>query len=215
MKILLIGASGLIGSKLLEQMLLDSEITSIVLFVRKPIPLEHAKIEQHLIDFDAMNDFAQHFTGDALVCALGTTRSKTPNQIDYRKIDLGYTMEAAKIAKTKGVKQIHLISSMGANPKSKVFYSALKGEIENLIIGLKFDKTILYRPSILIGERSESRPMEKLSQQLNWLYDPLLFGRLKKYRSIKADMVATKIISEIKKNNTGVHVLDSEEIKQD
>ena len=162
-----------------------------------------------------MNDFAQHFTGDALVCALGTTRSKTPNQIDYRKIDLGYTMEAAKIAKTKGVKQIHLISSMGANPKSKVFYSALKGEIENLIIGLKFDKTILYRPSILIGERSESRPMEKLSQQLNWLYDPLLFGRLKKYRSIKADMVATKIISEIKKNNTGVHVLDSEEIKQD
>ena len=214
MKIILLGASGLIGSKLLQQTLLDPEITRIVLFVRKSIPLEHAKIEQHLINFDAMNEYAQYFTGDALVCALGTTRSKTPNQIDYRKIDLGYTMEAANLAKAKGVKQIHLISSMGANPKSKVFYSALKGEIEHLIMGLKFDKTIIYRPSILIGERSELRPMEKLSQKLNWLYDPLLFGRLKKYRSIKAELVATKIISEIKKNNTGVFILDSEEIKQ-
>ena len=214
MKIILLGASGLIGSKLLKQMLIDPEITRIVLFVRKSLAIQHEKIEQHIIYFDAMNDFAQYFNGDALVCALGTTRSKTPNQIDYRKIDLGYTMEAANLAKTKGVKQIHLISSMGANPKSKVFYSALKGEIENLVIGLKFDKTIIYRPSILIGERSESRPMEKLSQKLNWLYDPLLFGRLKKYRSIKAELVATKIISEIKKNNTGVFILDSEEIKQ-
>jgi uncharacterized protein YbjT (DUF2867 family) len=102
---------------------------------------------------------------------------------------------------------------MGANPKSNVFYSALKGEIETLIIELKFDKTTIYRPSILIGERSESRPIEKLSQKLNWLYDPLLFGSLKKYRSIRAEQVATKIISDIKKNNKGVVILDSSEIK--
>jgi len=213
MKILLIGASGLIGSKLLEQMLLDPEITSVVLFVRRPIPLEHSKIEQHIINFQDLNDYAKYFTGDALVCALGTTRSKTPNQSDFREIDLVYTIAAAKLAKDNGIKQIHLISSMGANPKSKVFYSALKGEIENLIIGLKFDKTTIYRPSILIGERSESRPIEKLSQKLNWLYDPLLFGSLKKYRSIRAEQVATKIISEIKKNNKGVVILDSSEIK--
>lgn len=214
MKILLIGASGLIGSKFLDQMLIDPEITSIVLFVRKRIPLEHTKIVQHLINFEVINDYAQYFNGDALVCTLGTTRSKTPNQIDYRKIDLGYTIEAAKIAKAKGINQIHLISSMGANPKSKVFYSALKGEIEALIIGLKFERTLIYRPSILIGERSESRPIEKLSQKLNWLYDPFFMGSLKKYRSIRAEQVATKIISEIKKNNKGVLILDSEGIKQ-
>jgi len=213
MKIILLGASGLIGSQLLQQALLDPEIKKIVLFVRQSISIEHAKIEQHIINFDNINDYAQHFKGDALVGALGTTRSKTPNQVDYRKIDLGYTLSAAKLAKENGVRQIHLVSSMGANPKSKVFYSALKGEIENLIIELKFDKTSIYRPSILIGERSESRPIEKLSQQLNWLYDPFLIGSLKKYRSIRAELVAKKIISEIKKNNTGVVVLDSAEIK--
>jgi len=214
MKILLIGASGLIGSKLLEQMLLDSEIKCIVLFVRKPISIDHPKIEQHIINFESINDYSKYFTGEALVCALGTTRSKTPNKFEYRKIDLGYTLDAAKLAKENGVNQIHLISSMGAHPKSKVFYSALKGEIESLILGLKFDITLIYRPSILIGDRSESRPFEKLSQKLNWFYDPLLLGGLKKYRSIRADVVATKIISEIKKNINRVIIFDSSKIKQ-
>ncbi len=214
MKILLIGASGLIGSKLLEQMLLDSEIKCIVLFVRKPISIDHPKIEQHIINFESINDYSKYFNGEALVCALGTTRSKTPNKFEYRKIDLGYTLDAAKLAKENGVNQIHLISSMGAHPKSKVFYSALKGEIESLILGLKFDITLIYRPSILIGDRSESRPFEKLSQKLNWFYDPLLLGGLKKYRSIRADVVATKIISEIKKNIKRVIIFDSSKIKQ-
>ena len=107
---------------------------------------------------------------------------------------------------------MHLVSSIGANEKSSVFYPALKGEIERLISELSYDSTFIYRPSILIGKRETARPLEWLSQRIFYVINPLLIGSLKKYRSISGEQVAKKIINELKKNKVGKHYFESNEL---
>jgi uncharacterized protein YbjT (DUF2867 family) len=147
-----------------------------------------------------------------LICTLGTTRKVTPDKKDYRKIDLEYTLSAAEMALKNGCEQIHLISSIGANEKSIVFYSALKGEIERLISQLPFKSTFIYRPSVLMGKRDSTRIMEYITQGFLLLTNPLLIGPLKKYRGISANEIAMKILHEIKKNAAGLQVFESNEI---
>jgi uncharacterized protein YbjT (DUF2867 family) len=213
MKITILGGSGLIGMQLIKQACADDYFTKINVIVRRPLATKDPKINELVIDFADLSSVIKETLGDALICTLGTTRKKSPDKKCYREIDLRYTLISAKGALENGHKQVHLVSSIGANEKSSVFYPALKGEIERLICELSFDSTFIYRPSILIGKRETARPLEYLSQRISSLINPFLLGRLKKYRSISGEKVAEKIINELKKNTVGKHYFESNELE--
>ena len=213
MKITILGGSGLIGKQLIKQACADHYFTKINVIVRRPLATKDPKINELVIDFADLSSVIKETIGDALICTLGTTRKKTPDKKYYREIDLTYTLISAKGALENGHKQVHLVSSIGANEKSSVFYPALKGEIERLISELSFNSTFIYRPSILIGKRETARPIEWLSQRISSLINPLLIGSLKKYRSISGEKVAEKIINELKKNKVGMHYFESNELE--
>ena len=213
MKITILGGSGLIGMHLIKQACADHYFTKINVIVRRPLATKDPKINELVIDFADLSSVIKETIGDALICTLGTTRKKTPDKKYYREIDLTYTLISAKGALENGHKQVHLVSSIGANEKSSVFYPALKGEIERLISELSFDSTFIYRPSILIGKRETARPLEWLSQRISYVINPLLIGALKKYRSISGEQVAKKIINELKNDKVGKHYFESNELE--
>jgi uncharacterized protein YbjT (DUF2867 family) len=212
MKITIIGGTGLIGKQVIELACQDDFFTQITAVVRSPLPYKNRKINELIIDFDDLSNQLKDLKGHALICTLGTTRKVTPDKKAYRKIDLEYTLITAEMALKNGYEQIHLISSIGANEKSLVFYPALKGEIERLITQLPFKSTFIYRPSVLMGKRDTTRIIEYITQGILSLTNSLLIGPLKKYRGISANEIAKRILLEIKKNKAGLNVFESDEI---
>lgn len=212
MKITIIGGTGLIGKQVIKRACQDNFFTQINAIVRSPLPHKDPKINELIINFDDLSHQLKELKAQVLICTLGTTRKVTPDKKAYRKIDLEYTLSAAEMALKNGCEQIHLISSIGANEKSIVFYSALKGEIERLISQLPFKSTFIYRPSVLMGKRDSTRIMEYITQGFLSLTNPLLIGPLKKYRGIYANKIAMKILHEIKNFEPGLHILESNEI---
>src|ERR1700744_2322524 len=127
------GASGIIGSSLLDILLNAPEYDGGLIFVRKELPLSHKKLVQLVIDFDQLDNHAASITGRAIFCCLGSTKKKTPDLAAYRKIDYEYPLELAKLAKKNGGKQYPLVSALGANAASSNFYTKMKGETEDAI----------------------------------------------------------------------------------
>jgi uncharacterized protein YbjT (DUF2867 family) len=211
-KAIVVGASGLIGSELLTLLLADKEYDRVVALVRKPLQLVIAKLDQIAIDFDKLNDYAHLINGDVLFCALGSTRTKTPDLAIYRRIDHDYPLEIAKIAVDQGITQYHLISSIGANKDSSNFYTKMKGETEEDIKASGLEGLVIYRPSLLTGDRKEKRFAEGLMQSLSKLINPLLVGSVKKYRSIEAKTVAAAMVKLSKTEVKGIYVYESDDI---
>ncbi|MEY4992619.1 MAG: hypothetical protein RI948_1504 [Bacteroidota bacterium] len=187
--VVILGATGLVGSALLEELIQDPQVSEIRLLTRRPLVAQHAKVQ--IVETDLSDPNVVAFNGvRALYCCIGTTRKKTPNQTHYRAIDYGMTLAAAKAAKNAGATEVHLVSAIGADTQSKIFYSRLKGEIERDLLKLNFERTLIYQPSILIGPRPEKRFGEKIGQILSPIFDLLLFGSLQKYHSISAKKLA-------------------------
>jgi uncharacterized protein YbjT (DUF2867 family) len=214
-KAIIAGASGLIGSKLLDILLAHTEYSEVLILVRKQLPINHTKLTQLVVDFDRLDDYATLITGDAVFCCLGSTRKKTPDFTIYRKIDHDYPVQLAQIAVMNGVNHYHLVSSIGANSASKVFYTKTKGETEDDIKKTGLHSLFIYQPSVLEGERTESRRQEeRIVVALMKFINPLLIGRLKKYRSIPAATVAMAMYKQSLKNQAGVFIYPSDQIKQ-
>ena len=213
-KAVLAGASGLIGSHLLQILLEQAYYDEVLILVRKKLPLQHHKLKQLVIDFDQPETYKNELTGHALFSCLGTTKKKTPDLAIYRKIDHDYPLLLAQLAKENGVEQYHLVSSIGANANSSFFYTKLKGETEADITNVGIPCLQIYRPAFLVGDRQEKRPMEKFLVVLMKVIDPLLFGGWKKYRGIKGADVAMAMYKQSIKNATAVFVHESDKIKQ-
>jgi uncharacterized protein YbjT (DUF2867 family) len=212
-KAVIAGASGLIGSKLLDILLKEDFYDEVLVLVRKELPVNHKKLVQLVIDFERLMEHATAISGHAVFCCLGSTKKKTPDLVEYRKIDLDYPLQLAQLAKQNGVKQYHLVSSLGANSKSSAFYTKTKGEVEEAVqkVGLKC--LHIYEPSILTGDRNESRPMASFANILMPFIDMFLIGSLKKYRSIPAETVARAMFNQSLKNEEGIFVHSSDKIK--
>ncbi|MEJ6981194.1 NAD(P)H-binding protein [Pedobacter sp. P351] len=213
-RVIIAGASGLIGSNLLKLLLNKKEFGEVVVLVRKPLPLSNVKLVQIITNFDSLEKVRNEIFGDALYCCLGSTKSKTPDVLDYRKVDHDYPVTLARIASENKVAQFHLISSLGADTNSKIFYSKLKGETEKDIIEFSFKSIHIYQPSLLTGDRKENRWLERLAITIMSILNPFLMGSLKKYKSIKAITVAQAMINQTLKNVEGVHIYPSPIIKQ-
>lgn len=202
-KALVIGATGLIGRNLVFELLKSNHYSSVTVFARRDIVIKHEKLHQILLDFDEIENHKSDMFVDDVFCCLGSTKAKTPDPISYRKIDYDYPLLVAKIAKEQGAKQYVLVSSMGANKESSIFYSRLKGEIEDAIAKLNYASYSIVRPSLLLGTRNESRPLETISQYLMRVLNPLFIGPLKLYKAIDGYVVAKAILVLAKKNAAG------------
>ena len=213
-KAIIAGVSGLTGGCLLDLLLQQTTYDEVLVLVRKKLAIKHNKLTQLVVDFDKPEKYSAQITGDALFCCLGSTRKKTPDLIDYRKVDHDYPLQLAQFALKNGVSQFHLVSAIGANAKASNFYSKMKGETEDDIIKVGLPCLHIYQPSFIAGDRNEHRPVEKFLNRLIKFVNPLLIGKLKKYRSIAAKTIASAMYKQSIKNETGVHIYSSDKIKE-
>jgi uncharacterized protein YbjT (DUF2867 family) len=213
-KAIIAGASGLIGSSLLTILLNEPSYVEVTALVRKKNGITHPKLTEIIVDFDKLDDFAGDINGHALFCCIGTTKNKTPNLTDYYKIEHDYPVKLGQLAVKNGVKQYHYVSSIGADKNSAAYYTKYKGQTEHDLQQLNLPSLHIYRPSILVGDRKDYRPMEKFVTRLMYIINPLLIGSLKKYRSIPAKTVAMAMYKQSINSEEGVFVHPSDQIKQ-
>lgn len=154
---LIAGATGLVGKELLHLLLNGNAYEKVVALVRRPLELQHKKLVEVICDFDNLEAYEEVFKADDVFCCLGTTIKKAKTQAAMYKIDVDYPVEMAKLAKKQGVQHFLLISSLNANPNSKIFYSRMKGELEQKIKELNLPALSIIHPALLVGEREEFR----------------------------------------------------------
>ncbi|GAC1303447.1 MAG: oxidoreductase [Mucilaginibacter sp.] len=212
-KAVLAGASGLIGSKLLCDLLSHDYYDEVVVLVRNELPLKHPKLVQIRVDFGDLEKHAAAITGHAVFCCLGSTRKKTPDLKDYRKVDHDYPLHLAQIASKNKVAQYHLVSALGADARSANFYTKMKGETEEDIAKAGLPALHIYRPALLTGDRKERRTGERVFTLIMKVIDPILVGPLKKHQSIPAATVARAMFNQSMKQREGLFIYPSNEIK--
>ncbi|MGY3052770.1 uncharacterized protein YbjT (DUF2867 family) [Pedobacter sp. UYEF25] len=209
---IIFGATGLIGDILLQKLIDDEAYEKITVVARRPLTLKHEKIYFVETDFDNLENHSAQIVGDDIFCCIGTIQKNTPDLKIYRKIDYQYPLDFAAIGLKNGSSSYNLISSMSANANSRFFYTKLKGELERDLSKMFFKTINIYRPSLLDGERTGTRTAENFFIKAMRFLNPLLIGPLKKYRSIKAEIVARAMLQEAKKESPGIHIFQSDQI---
>lgn len=191
---IILGATGLTGSLLLKRLIEDESYINIKLFSRSSSGNTSPKVKEFIGDVLQLDSFIEDFVADEVFCCIGTTSSKTKDRNLYRAIDFGIPEAAAKLAFKNNIPTFIVMSSLGANANSKVFYTRTKGEMEQAVLNHKIPNTYILRPSLILGDRNESRFGERVGAILIKLTSVFLVGRLKKYRAIKADHIAAAMI---------------------
>lgn len=189
-KAILFGASGFVGGYLLHDLLHSNNYEEVRVVVRKPLEIQHSKLKTIIADYETLPQHQNELTADDVFIALGTTKKKTPDEKIYYQIDHDYPVLAAQLTKAKGAKSVFLVSAVGANINSSIFYVRTKGETERDIISVDFEHTHIFQPSMIMGSRAESRPMEKVFIGIFSVINLLLVGKLNKYKGISAQKIA-------------------------
>lgn len=191
---LVLGATGLVGSRCVARLLERDAYERVTCLVRRPSLEAHPRLEQRVVDFASLRPSD---VGDAedLFCAIGTTMKKAGSRAEFRRVDLEIPLEVARLAVGAGTKRIALVSSVGADAGSRVFYLRVKGELEDALAQLPLEALHVFRPGLLLGERQESRPGEAIGAVLAKATQGLLVGGLRKWRPIEADDVARAMVS--------------------
>ena len=198
MKVVVAGATGLTGGFLINELENNSSFDSVIALTRKDRK-NTEKTTWKVIDFEDSTALAEVTKGaDVVFCCLGTTIKKAGSQDAFYKVDYEYVVNLAKAARSNNVRQFSIMSSMGADAKSKIFYSRVKGETEEAIRGLGFDELILFQPSLLLGPRDERRFGESLGIFFGKLFSTLLFGKMKNYHPIHVSNIARAMVAEAK-----------------
>jgi len=210
---IIIGATGLTGSLLLKRLIADDRYTTIKLFSRRASGNRSPKIKEFIGDVLQLEQFKKDFRADELFCCVGTTSAKTKDRAVYRAIDFGIPFNAARLAKENNIPTFLVISSMGADAKSNIFYSRTKGEMEQAVLDQKIDNTYILRPSLILGERGERRIGESAGAFVMKLTNSLLVGKLKRYRAIKADCIAAAMI-ELANSLPDMQIVQSDVIQE-
>jgi uncharacterized protein YbjT (DUF2867 family) len=197
-KALIIGSTGLVGSHCLELLLHDEQYSQVVALTRSKLSISHPKLINEVVDFDNPSTWEKFTNTDVLFSAMGTTIAKAGSQAQFRKVDFEYPLAIATKCKENGAKTHVLVSALGANSLSSIFYNKVKGELENAINSLEFQNNIIVRPSLLLGERKENRLGEKLAQKAFDLFGNLMVGPLARYKGVPASKVAKAMIASVK-----------------
>jgi uncharacterized protein YbjT (DUF2867 family) len=206
---LVVGATGLVGSKLIAALLADPAYGTVHALVRRTLAPKSAKLHEHIVDFSQLDGFAWPAVDDGY-CCLGTTIRAAGSQAAFRAVDFAYPLAVARGALAAGARQYLFISAMGADARSSVFYSRVKGELEAAVAALPFHAAIAFRPSLLAGDRTEHRPGERLAlavlQPLRWLVP-------RKYLPVADTAVARAMVDYAGRGLAGFHVVTSDAIQ--
>ena len=207
-----VGASGLVGRELLAQLCDDAGVAAVHAMLRRSVSKlgTSPKLKQHVVDFDnlAAVDWPDC---DAMFCCLGTTIKAAGSQPAFRRVDFDYVVQSAKKARQAGAKQLYVVSAMGADQHSRIFYNRVKGEMEAAVASLGYDSATIFRPSFLSGERLEKRQGEGLA------LSALKVGNLflpKKYRSVPAQAVARTMLLALHQASRGVRIVESDVMQE-
>jgi uncharacterized protein YbjT (DUF2867 family) len=204
---LLVGATGLIGSFLQQRLLASDAYARVAVWVRRDLGKTHPKLKSDVVDFDRLHE--RRVEAEDVFCCLGTTIKQAGSQAAFRRVDYDYPVALATAAAGGGAKRLLVVSALGANPDSSVFYSRVKGEMEIAVRAAGVPATIFFRPSLLSGPRKEVRRGERIGEAVGKLLGPLLG----KYRPIAADMVAAAMLKSALENRPS-GVIESGEIRK-
>jgi uncharacterized protein YbjT (DUF2867 family) len=209
---ILLGASGLAGGFCLQALLADTHYSKIRLLNRRALTIaSHRRLKQSTVDFESLS-LVDFYDVEDVFCALGTTIRKAGSREAFRRVDFEYPLTAAKLARQAGAKQFVLVSSVGADPKSKNLYLRTKGELEQEICNLRFDAVHIFRPSLLLGRREESRSGERLLQAIAPLLNLVMLGGLRRYRGFPAVAVGEAMVVAAREGNSGLFIYQYDEI---
>ncbi len=207
-----LGATGLVGGCCVDALLRDDDFARVITLGRRTLPRQHAKLDQRVVEPGPHLDWTPLGKVDAVFCCLGTTIAKAGSQEAFRRVDFDMVVDSARGASAHGVRRFLLVSSLGADPASRVFYNRVKGETEDAVRRLAFDALAIFRPSLLLGDRPESRRGERIAAALARPLAPLLSGRLRRYRPIRASTVAAAMVHLAKAAPAGATVFESDQI---
>ena len=204
---LIVGATGLIGGHLTRKILTHPAYNKVKVLVRKPLDFQHPKLEQIVINFD--NFDKSLIVTDEVFCCLGTTMKQAGSREAFYKVHFTYPFEIAKAAMQNGAKQFLIVTAMGANAQSMLYYNRVKGEIEKALTDLHYPALHIFRPSLLLGERKDSRAGEAFATVIMKAFD---FLTPKKYKAIKGETVANAMLDSAQKEIKGKRILESGEM---
>lgn len=208
----IMGASGLVGGELLSDLLHRPEYDRVTILVRRQMPIAHPKLEQKVVDFDHLP--ADAVQADDCFCCLGTTIKKAGSQAAFRQVDFEYPVAFAGLAKQSGARQFLIVTAMGADARSSIFYNRVKGEVEEALGQIGLPGLHIFRPSLLLGNRREFRLGESIAATVSPVIAPLLLGGLRKYRPIQGYVVARAMRNVALQwpEAEGTHIYPSDEI---
>ncbi len=205
---LVAGASGLVGGHLLQLLLADGAYARVVTLARRELAVRHAKLEQRVVEFAALDAFSDIPRADDVFCCLGTTIKAAGSRQAFRRVDHDYVLALARVGRRAGGRQFLLVSALGADPASRIFYSRVKGEVEAGVRQLPYEGIQIFRPSLLLGARPEFRLGERIGIALSGVVAPLLVGPLRRYRPIHAAAVAHAMVQIAKEAPRGPNVFE-------
>jgi len=212
LKAVVIGATGLTGSHLLTQLLEDRRYDEVVTLSRKRTNIKHPKLLEFEVDLFDPVTYETHLIGDHLFICTGTTQAKTPDTQEYYRIEHDLPLTVSRVALKNNVSTVVAISALGADPNSRFNYNKGKGDMERDIEQLGFEHAYFVQPALIGGDRDEKRTFERLWVKVQSVIDPLLFGGLKKYRTIEPETIAKAMI-EVAVNSYPKTRIESDELK--
>lgn len=206
--VLLAGATGLVGRECVRLLLADPEITRVIALSRRPLSPEvrAPKLELKVVDFDELTEHGDLFAVDSIICAIGTTIKQAGSQLRFRVVDYEYPLMMARLGQANGATHFVLVSALGADPSSRIFYNRLKGELEDALRGLSYRSLTIVRPSLLLGKRAELRVGEEVAKGASRLLSGVIPA---KYRPVEARVVAETLVRAAKDDTPGMRVIES------
>ncbi|MBC5775509.1 oxidoreductase [Pontibacter sp. KCTC 32443] len=211
---LIAGASGLVGGHCLRLLLASERYSQVISVGRRELPLIHPKLDQKVIDFNNLKKYSAELAADDVYCCLGTTIKKAGSKENFYKVDHTYVAELARVTAARNAAQFLVVSAMGANADSLIFYNKVKGEMERDVQQQNFRAVHIFRPSLLLGEREEHRSGEELASKIMRPLSGLMFGPLRKYKPILGEDVAKAMLYAASQQASGIHIYPSDELAE-
>ena len=212
---LLAGATGLVGSLCLDELLASGAYDGVIVVSRRSLDRKHPKLRVVVTDFERLDHVGQELRADDVFCCLGTTMARAGTRERFRKVDYEYPVRLARVARQQGAERFILVSSLGADPGAQTFYARVKGETEAAVAREGFATLVILRPSLLLGGREERRPLERVAQRVFRRLVPVLVGPLRRARPIEATVVARAMVRLAASSPDGRHIVESHRIAEE
>jgi uncharacterized protein YbjT (DUF2867 family) len=204
------GATGLVGDQLLSRLLSASRYSTVIALTRRPLAMNHAKLHTVISDFHDLDSVLAQVKPDDVYCCLGTTMARAGSKKKFYEVDFEFPYALAKITSGLGAKQYLLVSALGADKNSRIYYNKVKGEVEAAIRSVPFDCIHILRPSLLLGPRTEKRPGEDVAKFFHKIF---AFVIPEKYKAIDAGKVAEAMLTLASKDQSGTFIHESKKIQ--